>query len=466
MTENNHIYENPLTHRYPSKDMNYIWSPHNKFSTWRKLWIALAKSEKELGINIKQKQIEEMEQNIYNIDFEIANQKEAVFKHDVMAHVHTFGEACPNAKPIIHLGATSCFVGDNTDLIQLKDSLLLIKKNMLKLIKIMKNFAIEYKNLPTLGYTHYQPAQLTTIGKRATLWLQDIVIDYSDICDLISNLPFRGVKGTTGTQASFLELFDGDHDKVKMLNKMVCENMGFDKWLIITGQTYTRKWDYKILSVLSGIGQSAYKMCSDIRLLASMKEIEEPFGKNQIGSSAMAYKRNPMKSERICSLARYIMNLPNNCSQTHSNQWFERTLDDSANRRIVLPQGFLTTDIIINSLISVMDGIQVWPAVIRKHIDEELPFMATENILMHCVKNGGDRQELHEIIREYSMQVSANIKMHGKPNNLIDLIKKDDKFKCIHSKLDEILQPQNFIGRSSEQVTEFIEQEVNSLLNV
>lgn len=457
-------YEHPLVSRYASEEMSYIWSPQKKFSTWRKLWVALATAERDLGLDISEEQVEEMRQHIDDIDFELAEAMEAKFRHDVMAHVHTFGEACPKAKAIIHLGATSCYVGDNTDLIQIKEGLIMLRKKIVKLIGIMKDFALKYKNLPTLGFTHFQAAQLTTVGKRCTLWMQDLIMDFTDIDRLIDELPMRGVKGTTGTQATFLELFEGDHGKVKELNEKICTAMGFNQWISVSGQTYTRKWDFKVLSTLSGVAQSAYKMCNDIRLLASMKEMEEPFGKNQIGSSAMAYKRNPMRSERVCSIARYVMSLPNTAANTHSNQWFERTLDDSAIRRMALPEGFLAVDVILSTLTNISDGLHVWPAVIRSHIDLELPFMATEVVLMQCVKAGGDRQDLHEAIRLHSMAAGARVKQEGAANDLLDRIRNDDLFKAVHGKLDELLDPSLFIGRAPEQVTEFCEEMVDPIL--
>jgi adenylosuccinate lyase len=377
-------YEHPLVQRYATKEMSFIWSPSMKFSTWRKLWTALATAEQELGIDISDKQLEEMRNNLYNIDFDIAEAKEREFRHDVMGHVHAFGASAPAAMPVIHLGATSCYVGDNTDLIQIRDALKLIKRKLVKVLAVLKEFAVKYRDLPTLGFTHYQPAQLTTVGKRCTLWMQDLLIDLERVDEEIEKLPMRGVKGTTGTQASFLELFDGDHEKVKALNKRVCELMGFPKAIPVSGQTYTRKIEFYILSVLSGVAQSAYKMCGDIRLLANLKEVEEPFAKTQIGSSAMAYKRNPMRSERVCSLARYVMGLPSGAANTHANQWFERTLDDSAIRRIILPEGFLAVDVILNLLENIGDGLHVWPEVVRAHVMAELPFMATENIMMEC----------------------------------------------------------------------------------
>jgi adenylosuccinate lyase len=378
------VYEHPLVQRYATKEMSFLWSPAMKFTTWRKLWTALATAEQELGIEITDEQIAQMTENLYTVNFDLAAKKEAEFRHDVMGHVHAFGDAAPTAMPVIHLGATSCFVGDNTDLVQMRDSLKLIKRKLLQVLDILKKFSIKYRDLPTMGYTHYQPAQLTTVGKRCTLWMQDLALDLERIDREIENLPMRGVKGTTGTQASFLELFDGDHEKVKALNTRVCELMGFKKSIAVSGQTYTRKIDFAVLSVLSGVAQSAYKMCGDIRLLANLKEVEEPFAKTQIGSSAMAYKRNPMRCERVCSLARYVMGLPDGAANTHANQWFERTLDDSAIRRIILPEGFLACDVILTLLANISDGLVVWPNVIRAHVMAELPFMSTEVILMEC----------------------------------------------------------------------------------
>jgi adenylosuccinate lyase len=410
-------YEHPLVERYATKEMSFVWSPAMKFTTWRKLWTALATAEQELGLKqISDEQLAEMRDNLYNIDFDLAAAKEAEFRHDVMGHVHAFGAVANKAMPVIHLGATSCYVGDNTDLVQIRDGLQLLQRKLVKVLHTLKTFAAKYKDLPTLGFTHYQPAQLTTVGKRCTLWMQDLLLDLERVTAEMENLPMRGVKGTTGTQASFLELFDGDHDKVKALNARVCELMGFKKAIPVSGQTYTRKIDFFVLSVsialtcgkekyffpatcitnllflslslshqvLSGIAQSAYKMCGDIRLLANLKEVEEPFSKTQIGSSAMAYKRNPMRSERVCSLARYVMGLPGSAANTHAQQWFERTLDDSAIRRIVLPEGFLAVDVILNLLSNIADGLHVWPQVVRAHVMAELPFMATENILMEC----------------------------------------------------------------------------------
>ena len=458
-------YENPLVNRYSSKNMNYIWSQNMKYSTWRKLWYNLAESQKELGLNITELQLNELYNNIYNINYDIANIKEKETKHDVMAHIHTYGECCPNSKSIIHLGATSCFITDNTDIILMQESLLLILDKLLIIFKNLKFFSLKYKNLPTLGFTHFQPAQLTTVGKRSALWLHDFLIDYEQILFLVENMKLRGIKGTTGTQASFLELFNNDHNKVKLLNEKLCNKMGFNKWFSISGQTYTRKIDFNIITSLSALAQSSYKMCNDIRLLASLKELEEPFEKNQVGSSAMAYKRNPMLSERTCSLSRYLMGLPNYCSQTSANQWLERTLDDSAIRRITIPEAFLTADAICNLLIKITDNIVVWPAVINKNINNELPFMATEIILMKAVKKGGDRQILHEAIRKHSIDVTLEIKKNGKENNLIERIKKDSLFKNIYDDIEKLIDPILFIGRSKEQTEEFINDFIDPILN-
>jgi len=458
------VYEHPLVKRYATKEMSFVWSPAMKFTTWRKLWIALATAEQELGIEISDEQLAQMREKLYDIDFEFAAKKESEFRHDVMGHVHAFGEVAPAAMPIIHLGATSCYVGDNTDIVQIKEALLLIKRKLVQTIDILRKFALEHKDLPTLGYTHYQPAQLTTVGKRCTLWMQDLLLDLTKVDREIQDLPMRGVKGTTGTQASFLELFDGDHEKVKALNKRVTELMGFEKVIPVSGQTYTRKIDYNVLSVLSGIAQSAYKMCGDIRLLSNLKEVEEPFSKTQIGSSAMAYKRNPMRSERVCSLARYVLSLPNAAANTHANQWFERTLDDSAIRRIYLPEGFLAVDVILNLLSNIGDGLHVWPNVIRAHVMAELPFMSTEVILMECVKKGGDRQELHEAIRVHSMAAGAVVKGEGKPNDLMERIAKDPIFAAVHGDLERLIDPKLFVGRAPEQVDEFISEEIDPIL--
>ncbi|TFJ81709.1 hypothetical protein NSK_006958 [Nannochloropsis salina CCMP1776] len=445
--------------------MSYIWSPEKKFSTWRRLWIALAKAEQELGIPITDEQIAQMEEHIMDIDFERAEEKEAETRHDVMAHVYTFGECCPAAQGIIHMGATSCFVGDNTDIVQLKEGMELLQRKIVKLLDQMKTFALEHRAHATLGFTHYQAAQLTTVGKRMTLYMQDFLMDLEHLDREMDDLPLRGLKGTTGTQATFLELFGGDHAKVKECNRKVCEYMGFKKWIAVSGQTYTRKIDYHILSILSGVAQSAYKMCGDIRLLANLKEIEEPFGKDQIGSSAMAYKRNPMRSERVCSLARYVMSLPAAAAQTHATQWFERTLDDSSIRRIILPEAFLAVDVILNIVANITDGLQVWPQVIRAHVMAELPFMATEKILMACCKKGGDRQVLHHAIRAHSMEAGKVVKAEGKANDLLERVRRDPLFAAIHEELDDLVDPMLFVGRAPEQVDEFMVSEIVPMLN-
>ncbi len=457
-------YSNPLTERYSSKEMQFLFSPLKKFSTWRKLWVALAESEKELGLNITDEQIAEMKENIENIDFEYAKQMEKKFRHDVMAHVHTFGKACPKAMPIIHLGATSAYVGDNTDLIIMKEALQLILKKLINVINNLKNFSMEYKDLPTLGFTHFQPAQLTTVGKRACLWLQDFILDLEEIEFVMEKLKFRGVKGTTGTQASFLQLFEGNSEKVKELDKLVTKKMGFDKVLYITGQTYTRKQDTRVLKILGSIAESAHKMATDIRLLQNLKEIEEPFEKTQIGSSAMAYKRNPMRSERVCSIARYVMTATLNPYQTHATQWFERTLDDSANRRITIAESFLATDAILDLLFNITDNMVVYEKMIHKHLMEELPFMATENIIMESVKKGASRQELHEIIRVHSMEAGKRVKTEGKNNDLIDRMIRDSKIPLNEDEIKSLLNPNKFTGRASEQVMEFIKEEVDVAL--
>ena len=458
-------YENPLITRYASKEMSKIFSDDQKFSTWRKLWIALAESEKELGLDvITQEQIDEMKQHIYDINYDVAVKREKEVRHDVMAHVFAFSQLCPKAAPIIHLGATSCYVTDNADLINFYQALCLVRKKLVNTIEKLADFAEKYKALPTLGFTHLQPAQLTTVGKRATLWAYELVLDYHNLEFVIQNTMLRGVKGTTGTQASFLNLFDGDHEKVRQLEKLVVKKMGFEKAFAVTGQTYTRKYDSNILNVLSGIAQSASKFANDIRILQSIKEVEEPFEKSQIGSSAMAYKRNPMRSERICALSRYVMSLPVNTAFTAATQWMERTLDDSANRRIVIAQAFLAVDAILNLYMNISENLVVNDKVIEKHIREELPFMATENILMACVKAGGNRQELHERIRELSMQASYAVKKEGKSCNLIELIKNDDAFARVRDNIDEMINPMFFIGRSANQVEEFIENEVKPIL--
>ena len=458
-------FENSLVTRYASAEMSFLWSAQKKFSTWRRLWIYLARGEKALGLNITDEQISEMEAHINDVDFKRADQLEKELRHDVMSHIHAWAEQCPKAKPIIHLGATSCFVGDNTDLIQIKESLGLVCLRLLRVMRLLKDVALKYKALPTLGFTHFQAAQLTTVGKRACLWLQDFMLDYLQLEQLISDLPFRGVKGTTGTQASFLELFNGDHEKVKQLDNYVRGLAGFNKTIGVSGQTYTRKIDFSVLQALSAIAQSSHKFATDMRLLMHLKEMEEPFGKQQIGSSAMAYKRNPMRSERVCSIARFVITLAENAAHTAANQWFERTLDDSANRRLVLPQAFLAVDGLLSVVANIVDGVVVYEKVIEKHIAMELPFTATENILMACVKAGGDRQELHEKIREMSMEAGRRVKEEGKGNELIEMIRANPAFESIHASLDSILHANNFIGRCPQQVDEFIADEIDPILN-
>ncbi|TWP22771.1 adenylosuccinate lyase [Apibacter muscae] len=458
-------YQNPLESRYCSDEMLYNFSPEKKFTTWRKLWIALAEIEKELGLEITDEQIKELKDNISPIDFAKANEYEKKFRHDVMAHVHTYGDVAPKARPIIHLGATSAFVGDNTDLIQIKDGLELVKKKLVNVIKGLHDFALKYKDLPTLGFTHYQPAQLTTVGKRATLWLQSVLLDLEELDFRIETLRFRGVKGTTGTAASFKELFDGDFNKVKELDRKLSERFGFTHVFKVSGQTYDRKIDAQALNVLSNIAQSAHKFTNDLRLLQNLKEIEEPFEKNQIGSSAMAYKRNPMRSERIASLAKFVLSLASSPAMVASTQWFERTLDDSANKRLSLPQAFLAIDAILIIWNNILDGIVVYPKMIEKHIQEELPFMATEYIIMEGVKNGGDRQELHEIIRTHSMEAGKQVKIEGKNNDLIERIIADSRVNIDKDKLLNLLNPSNFIGFAPEQTEEFLDGEVNPILN-
>lgn len=460
----NSVYQNPLNTRYASREMCENFSDEKRFKLWRKLWIALAETEMELGLNITQAQVDEMKKYADDINFELAEQYEREVRHDVMAHVKAFGAQAKSAMPIIHLGATSCFVDCNSELIILYDALQIIKAKLVNVMDKLSRFALKYKDLPTLGFTHLQPAQLTTVGKRATLWLQDLTLDYNNLENLLNSFKLRGVKGTTGTQASFMELFEGDESKVKALEKGVVEKLGFNKVYGVTGQTYPRKFDYNTLCVLSQIAQSAYKFSNDIRILQNMKEIEEPFEKSQIGSSAMAYKRNPMRCERMGSLARFVISLPANSAITASTQWFERTLDDSANRRIVNAQAFLALDGILNIYMNVCENLVVYDKVIAKHIAAELPFMATENIIMECVKAGGDRQELHERIRVLSMQAGKNVKENGMDNNLIELIKADKTFKAVHNKMDEILDERKFIGRAPSQVVEFIENEVNPIL--
>ena len=455
------LYQNPLISRYSSNEMGSIWGSQRKFSTWRQLWLALAESQQELGLEISDQQLEEMRSNLDSIDFDAAKEHEKRLRHDVMAHVHTFGDRCPTAMPIIHLGATSCFVTDNTDLILLRDSLELVGKKLAHTISLLGQFATEHRDLACLGYTHLQPAQPTTVGKRATLWAYDLIEDLQSIEFRLENLKARGVKGTTGTQASFLKLFDGDHEKVKQLDRLVSEKTGFQAQYPVTGQTYPRKIDVHVLDALSGIAQSAHKIATDVRLLANRKELEEPFEKHQIGSSAMAYKRNPMRSERICSLARFVMSLQSSPANTLATQWMERTLDDSANRRLVLPQAFLAIDAILILLGNVADGMVVYPKVIEKNLMAELPFMASENIMMAAVAAGGDRQQLHEQIRQHSQDAASQVKNHGNDNDLIERLTKDPAFAGVA--LHDLMDPKSFVGRAPEQVEEFVTEWVEPI---
>ncbi|GAA0735082.1 adenylosuccinate lyase [Clostridium oceanicum] len=458
-------YNSPLNKRYASKEMSYLFSEEMKFKTWRKLWVALAESEKELGLNITDEQLKELKDNIENINYEVAEEREKVVRHDVMSHVYAYGVQCPSAKGIIHLGATSCYVGDNTDLIIMKEALLLVKKKLVNVINLLSNFALKYKEIPTLGFTHLQPAQLTTVGKRATLWIQDLVMDIEKLDFTIdSTLRFRGVKGTTGTQASFMELFDGDEEKVKELDKKVTEKLGFSKEFMVTGQTYTRKVDSVVLNMLSEIAQSAYKFSNDLRLLQNMKEVEEPFGKNQIGSSAMAYKRNPMRSERMGALSRYVIVDALNPAITASTQWFERTLDDSANKRISVAEAFLALDGVLNLYMNISENMVVYEKVIASHVDRELPFMATENIMMEAVKKGGDRQELHERIREHSMEAAKRVKQEGLDNDLISRIIEDDSFGLSKEEILALIDAKKFVGRAPGQVVAFVNEAVKPIL--
>lgn len=457
-------YISPLSERYAGTKMQYIFSPEKKFKTWRRLWIALAKSEKKLGLDISDEQIAELEAFKDDINYEEAKEREKIVRHDVMSHVYAYGLQCPKAKKIIHLGATSCYVGDNTDLILMKEALELVRIKLVNVMEKLSKFAMEYKDLPTLAFTHFQPAQPTTVGKRAVLWLNELLLDYEDLNYTIDNIKLLGCKGTTGTQASFVELFSGDEEKIKSLDKLIAVEMGFDEVYPVSGQTYSRKIDSKVLGVLAGIAQSAHKFSNDIRLLQHLKEIEEPFEKNQIGSSAMAYKRNPMRSERIASLANYVMSDLMNPMLVASTQWFERTLDDSANKRLSVPEGFLSIDGILDLYLNVVDGLVVYPKVIEKRLMSELPFMATENILMEAVKHGGDRQELHERIRELSMEAGKRVKVEGKDNNLLELIAADKTFNLSEDKLKEAMDPKLYIGRSSEQVVEFVNEYIAPIL--
>ncbi|MGM9977664.1 MAG: adenylosuccinate lyase [Clostridium sp.] len=458
------LYTSPLNSRYASKEMSFIFSDDMKFTTWRKLWVALAECEKELGLNITDEQIAELKAHINDINYDDAQKREKEVRHDVMSHVYAYGLQCPKAKGIIHLGATSCYVGDNTDVIIMKEALLLIKKKMVTVLHRLKKFAEKYKDMPTLGFTHFQPAQLTTVGKRATLWMQDLVMDIENIDFVIEHLKLRGVKGTTGTQASFMNLFEGDEEKVRALDKMVAEKMGFKKCFGVTGQTYPRKLDSIVLNTLSEVAQSAYKFSNDLRLLQNMKEIEEPFEAHQIGSSAMAYKRNPMRSERMGALARYVIVDSLNPAITASTQWFERTLDDSANKRISVAEAFLALDGVLNLYINIAENMVVYDKVIAAHVNRELPFMATENIMMESVKRGGDRQELHERIREHSMAAAQRVKGEGLDNDLIERIINDPTFNLSKEEILGIIDPKKFVGRAPSQVVEFIEEYVDPII--
>ena len=457
-------YDSPLSGRYASKEMQYIFSQDKKFTTWRRLWIALAEAERELGLNITEEQIAELKEHVNDINYDVAVAREKEVRHDVMSHVYAYGVQCPKAKGIIHLGATSCYVGDNTDIIIMTEGLKLVKKKLLNVMSKLADFAEKYKALPTLAFTHFQPAQPTTVGKRATLWLMELKLDYDDVCYMIDSMKLLGSKGTTGTQASFLELFDGDHEKIKKIDKLIAEKMGFTDCFPVSGQTYSRKVDSRVLNVLAGIASSAHKFSNDIRLLQHLKEVEEPFEKSQIGSSAMAYKRNPMRSERIASLSRYVMSDLMNPYITAATQWFERTLDDSANKRLSVPEAFLAIDGILDLYMNVADGLVVYEKVIEKHIMAELPFMATENIMMDAVKRGGDRQELHEKIRTLSMEAGRNVKERGLDNNLLELIAAEPSFGITLEELKKQMEPSKYTGRSKEQVEDFLKEVIRPIL--
>lgn len=457
-------YVSPLSERYASKEMQYIFSPDMKFRTWRKLWIALAETEKELGLNITDEQINELKEHADDINYDVAKEREKLVRHDVMSHVYAYGVQCPKAKGIIHLGATSCYVGDNTDVIVMTEALKLVKKKLINVIAELAKFADTYKDQPTLAFTHFQPAQPTTVGKRATLWMMELKLDLDDLDYIIDSMMLLGSKGTTGTQASFLELFEGDQEKVRAVDRKIAEKMGFKKCFPVSGQTYSRKLDTRVANVLAGIAASAHKFSNDIRLLQHLKEVEEPFEKNQIGSSAMAYKRNPMRSERIASLSRYVMIDALNPAITSATQWFERTLDDSANKRLSIPEAFLAIDGILDLYLNVVDGLVVYPKVIEKRLMSELPFMATENIMMDAVKAGGDRQELHEKIRQLSMEAGKNVKEKGLDNNLLELIANDESFNMSLEDLKACMNPSKYVGRSVEQVKEFLEEVINPIL--
>ena len=457
-------YNSPLSERYASKEMQYIFSPDMKFRTWRKLWIALAETEMELGLPITREQIDELKAHAEDINYDVAKEREKEVRHDVMSHVYAYGVQCPLAKGIIHLGATSCYVGDNTDIIVMTEALKLIKKKLVNVISGLASFADKYKDLPTLAFTHFQPAQPTTVGKRATLWMQEFCLDLEDLDYVLSGMKLLGSKGTTGTQASFLELFNGNQEIIDKIDPMIAEKMGFAQCYPVSGQTYSRKVDTRVANILAGIAASAHKMSNDIRLLQHLKEVEEPFEKSQIGSSAMAYKRNPMRSERIASLSRYVMIDALNPAITSATQWFERTLDDSANKRLSIPEGFLATDGILDLCLNVVDGLVVYPKVIEKRLRSELPFMATENIMMDAVKAGGDRQELHERIRMLSMEAGKNVKAEGKENNLLELIAADEAFNMTLEELEKTMEPSRYVGRSKEQVEAFLKQVIAPIL--
>ena len=458
-------YVSPLSERYASKEMQYIFSPDMKFRTWRKLWIALAETEKELGLNITQEQIDELKAHAEDINYDVARERERQVRHDVMSHVYEYGVQCPKAKGIIHLGATSCYVGDNTDIIVMTEALKLVRKKLVNVIAELSAFADKYKEQPTLAFTHFQPAQPTTVGKRATLWTQEFLLDLEDLEYVLGTMKLLGSKGTTGTQASFLELFDGDQETIDKIDPMIAKKMGFKECYPVSGQTYSRKVDTRVANILAGIAASAHKMSNDIRLLQHLKEVEEPFEKSQIGSSAMAYKRNPMRSERIASLSRYVMVDALNPAITSATQWFERTLDDSANKRLSIPEGFLAIDGILDLCLNVVDGLVVYPKVIEKHMMAELPFMATENIMMDAVKAGGDRQELHERIRELSMEAGKTVKVEGKDNNLLELIAADPAFNLSLEDLQKSMDPKKYIGRAKEQTERFVNEVVRPILN-
>ena len=458
-------YVSPLSERYASKEMQYIFSPDMKFRTWRRLWIALAETEKELGLNITQEQIDELKAHAEDINYDVAKERERQVRHDVMSHVYAYGVQCPKAKGIIHLGATSCYVGDNTDIIVMTEALKLVKKKLVNVIAELSAFADKYKDQPTLAFTHFQPAQPTTVGKRATLWTQEFLLDLEDLEYVLGTMKLLGSKGTTGTQASFLELFDGDQETIDKIDPMIAEKMGFKNCYPVSGQTYSRKVDTRVLNILAGIAASAHKMSNDIRLLQHLKEVEEPFEKSQIGSSAMAYKRNPMRSERIASLSRYVMVDALNPAITSATQWFERTLDDSANKRLSIPEGFLAIDGILDLCLNVVDGLVVYPKVIEKHMMAELPFMATENIMMDAVKAGGDRQELHERIRELSMEAGRTVKVEGKDNDLLERIAADPAFNLTIEELQKSMEPSRYVGRAKEQTTAFITKTVQPVLD-